>query len=135
MANARTKQQFLYWKKHAQLLGRDVTEVAPVVAKLPPDAVALPHPAAVRQTIEPGPVKSMATSVTKMNLEVMGPGDLRSVISHHSRVSTVVSPQGEDLTCPPAPSHLSGHKYFPCPYCGIICPERDLCRDDWSMKT
>lgn len=131
-ANARRKQQFLYWKKHSRLLGLDVTEAAPAVAQLPVNAVALPQPAAASsQASKQAPAKSMGTSVTKMNLETMGPEDMRSVISHRSRVSTVASPRGEDLAWPPAPSHLAGHKYFPCPYCGILCPERYLNGDDW----
>lgn len=132
MANARRKQQFLYWKKHAKLLGRDVTEEAPAVAELLVDAVALPQPrTALSQASKPAPTKSMATSATKMDLKVIGPEDLRSDISHRSRVSTVASPQGEGLAWPPAPSHLDGHKYFPCPYCGILCPERYLSQDNW----
>ncbi len=132
MANARRKQQFIYWKKHSRLLGRDVTEAAPVVAELPVNPVALPQPAAApSQALKPSPAKSMATSVTKIDLKVMGPEDMRSVISHRSRVSTVASPRGEDLAWPPAPSHLAGHKYFPCPYCGFLCPERYLSRGDW----
>ncbi|KAL2020104.1 hypothetical protein VTK56DRAFT_8908 [Thermocarpiscus australiensis] len=75
----------------------------------------------------------MATSVTKMELKVMAPEDMRSVISRRNRVSTVASPRGEDLAWPPAPSHLAGHKYFPCPYCGVLCPERYLSRDDWRV--
>ncbi|KAK2616805.1 SET domain-containing protein 3 [Conoideocrella luteorostrata] len=136
MANARRKQQFLYWKKHAQLLGRDVTEEAP--------AVAVPHPAAAPgQASKLGPAKSTGTSVTnasvtntsvtKVDLGVMGPEDMRSVISRRSRVSTVASPRGEDLVWPPAPSHLSGSKYFPCPYCGILCPERYLGPYNWRV--
>ncbi|KLU88273.1 hypothetical protein MAPG_07260 [Magnaporthiopsis poae ATCC 64411] len=128
MANARRKQQFIYWKKHAQLLRRDVTEEAPAVA------AALPQPAAApSQAPKPAPAESVATSVTRMDLDMMGPEDMRSVISHRSRVSTVASPRGEDLAWPPAPSHLAGHKYFPCPYCGSLCPERYLGRDDWRI--
>lgn len=124
MANARRKQQFLYWKKHSRILGREMTEAAP--------AVALPQPAAApSQASKPTPAKSMATSVTKMDPKLMGPGDLRSVISHCSRVSTVASPRGEDLAWPPPPSHLAGHEYFPCPYCGMLCPKRYLSRDGW----
>lgn len=132
MANARRKQQFIYWKKHAQLLGRDMTEEAPAVAELPVDAVALPQPAtSLSQASKQAPAKSMATSVTKMDLKVIGHEDMRSVISHRSRVSTVASPRGENLAWPPAPNHLTGHKYFTCPYCGILCPDRYLIQDDW----
>lgn len=132
MANARRKQQFIYWKKHAQLLGRDIIEEAPAVAELPVDAVGLPQPAAAPSKVsKPALAKSMATSVTKMDLKVMGPEDMRSVFSRRSRVSTVASPRGEDLAWPPAPSHLAGHKYFLCPHCGILCPERYLSRDNW----
>jgi len=132
MANARRKQQFLYWKKHAQLLQRDVTEEAPAVAELPVATLALPQPpAAPSQASKLAPAKSMATSVTKVDLKAIGPKDMISVISHRSRVSTTASPQGEDLAWPSAPSHLAGHKYFPCPYCGILCPERYLSRDMW----
>lgn len=132
MANARRKQQFLYWKKHAQLLGRDMTEETPAVAEQPVDAVALAQSAAASsQAPKKAPAKSMATSATKMDLTVMGPDDMRSVISHRSCVSTVASPRGEDIAWPPVPSHLAGHKSFPCPYCGILCPERYLSRDGW----
>jgi len=132
MANARRKQQFLYWKRHNQYLGRDVTEEAPAVAEIPVNAVAPPQLAAgPSQASKPAPAKSMATSVSKMDLAVMGPEDMRSAISNRSRVSTVASPRGEHLAWPPAPSHLAGYKYFPCPYCGILCPERYLSRDDW----
>jgi tetratricopeptide (TPR) repeat protein len=134
MANARRKQQFIYWKKHARTLGRDVTEETPATAKLPIDGVELHLPTvAHKQTSTRAPSKSMATSVTKMDLGMIGPEDMRSTISHRSYVSIVASPRGEDLTWPPAPSHLAGQKYFTCPYCGILCPERYLGRDDWRV--
>ncbi|KAH7322441.1 hypothetical protein B0I35DRAFT_425813 [Stachybotrys elegans] len=134
MANARRKQQFMYWKKHAQLLGRNVTEETPAVRKTPVGTVAPLQPtASPSQTSKPAPAKSMATSVTKIDLEVIGPEDTRSVISRHSCMSAVASPQGEGLAWPPAPSQFHGHKYFPCPYCGILCPEKYLSSDGWRV--
>ncbi|KAM3537190.1 hypothetical protein ARSEF1564_009890 [Beauveria bassiana] len=112
LANARRKQQFIYWKKHAQLLGRDVTGEAPATAELPIGTIACPKLATVpSQVSKQAPSKSMATSVTKIDLEVMGLEDMRSVISNRSRVSTVASPRGEDLTWPPAPSHPAAYPY------------------------
>lgn len=132
MANARRKQQFRYWKKHAQLLGRDVTEEAPIVAPRLVDIAAVPQPAAATSRVsKPVPARSMATSATKIDPTMMRPDDMGSVISHRSSVSTVTNPQGESLDWPPAPSHLMGQGYFSCPYCGILCPDRYLSREDW----
>ncbi|KAH6623721.1 hypothetical protein F5144DRAFT_633011 [Chaetomium tenue] len=68
--------------------------------------------AAPELPVNAAPTKSMATSATKMDPRPTEP---------------------EDLTWPPPPSHLAGSEYFPCPYCGIRCPEKYLSQDDWRV--
>lgn len=131
IANARRKQQFLYWKRHTRILGHDATEEVPDVPKQPADNIAVFEAAASTSQVEPKRGQSMATSVTKMDLTGIGPEDMRSVISHRTRVSTVISPEGEALVWPPAPTHLATHTFFPCPYCGYLCPETYLSQDNW----
>jgi hypothetical protein len=130
MANARRKQQFLYWKKHAQILGRNVEE-EPAAPQLHIHASAPSQPGAQKRVEEHPPAQSMATSATKLDQSMMGPSDKKSVISTRSRTSTVVTPQGGTLAWPPAPACALGVKYFPCPYCGILCPDDYLERDNW----
>lgn len=131
IANARRKQQFVYWRKHAELLGRDMTEVLlPTVAKELAEAAVQPQ-ALTTDPRKPAPPVSMATSATKINSNMLGLDDMKSVISSLSRVSTTVSPKGNDLAWPPVPSHLAGSKYFSCPYCGILCPAKYLSQDEW----
>lgn len=129
LANARRKQQFVYWEGHAQLLARDVVVKVPVISKpvAAPGAPEIPVSGPSAQ-----PAYSVATSATRlMGENITGPDDLKSVISHHSRVSTVVSPQGEKLAWPPAPGRLAGSKFFSCPYCKVLCPGRYLSANNW----
>jgi hypothetical protein len=131
IANARRKQQFVYWKKHTELLERDLTEVPlPVVLKEPAGVVLQPQQP-MSCAIRSPPSGSMATSATKLDLSMSGLDDMKSVISNHSRISTVYSPKGNELAWPPAPSHLAGSKYFSCPYCGTLCPAKYLSIDEW----
>ncbi|KAI0968544.1 hypothetical protein F4678DRAFT_474322 [Xylaria arbuscula] len=134
MANARRKQQFAYWRKHAELLGRDRTEVPlPVIPKEPTEAVVVQPQVLTTDAGRPVPSVSMATSVTRVDLNMLGLDDRKSMISTQSRISTIVSPKGENLAWPPAPSHLASNKYFSCPYCGILCPQRYLSHDEWRI--
>ncbi|KAF6810449.1 hypothetical protein CPLU01_15301 [Colletotrichum plurivorum] len=128
LANSRRKQQFVYWEGHTQLLARDVATKVPVIRK--PVSVSAVD---VRGTQFAGQTAfSVATSATRLVSEnITGPDDLKSVISHHSRVSTVVSPQEEKLAWPPAPGRLGGRKFFTCPYCKVLCPGRYLSADNW----
>ncbi|KAH0429054.1 hypothetical protein CcaCcLH18_08681 [Colletotrichum camelliae] len=85
IANARRCQQFGYWKTHAEILARDITLEA-----LPPKPHAGGIATVVTQTREPGAF-SLATSATKLDEKMLcSPSDERSVISQHSRVSTVI---------------------------------------------
>lgn len=131
IANARRKQQFVYWRKHAELLGRDMTEVPPpVIPKEPAEtAIQLQMPTTDSRKVVPS--ASIATSVTKIESNILGLDDMKSVITSHSRVSTTVGSKGNDLAWPPAPAHLSGSKYFSCPYCSILCPAKYLSHDEW----
>lgn len=132
MANARRKQQLLYWKRHTKILANNKTEEAPVVARQIADNTALPLPdTGTSRGSKPVPQKSIATSATKADLKGIGPEDMKSVISHNSRVSTVVSPHGEAIIWPPAPDNVAAGTHFPCPYCGYLCPQRYLKGDNW----
>jgi hypothetical protein len=125
MANARRRQQFVYWGTHAELLARDTTVEVPIVREETTTVVPAPGPTEK-------PIQSVATSVTKfVAANLIGGDDLRSVISHNSRVSTVLSPQGEKLAWPQAPHRLSGSKFFSCPYCKVLCPAAYLSQDKW----
>jgi hypothetical protein len=136
IANARRKQQFVYWRKHAELLGRDMTQETAI-----PVALTAQERSVAQQQREVGrsvadkvaPAVSMATSATRLQSDLPGLDDQRSVISHQSRVSTAINPKGGNLTWPPTPSHLAqkSGQYFPCPYCTILCPARYLSQDGW----
>ena len=128
IANARRKQQFVYWRRHAQILAHDTTAELPIThdEKKASD-LGLDVPTELGKS-----APSMATSATKiLDIQFIGADDLKSDISHHSRVSTVVSPRGLRLAWPPAPQHLAGSKFFPCPYCKVLCPAAYLDRDAW----
>lgn len=128
IANARRKQQFIYWAKHAESLALDTTTEVSVG-----EDMQIPTLPSGRPASGP-PAQSLATSATKLTkVNYTGPDDLKSAISHHSRVTTVVSPKGEKLVWPPPPSRLAGTKFFVCPYCRVICPAAYLSRDEWRI--
>lgn len=139
IANARRKQQFVYWKEHAALIGRPVlVEPAPsaferkalgkkVVANLASPALSI--------TMETQSATSrgltLATSATRLEPDALKPEDLKSVISHQSRVSTILGPQGDKIEWPSPPISLMGEKFFRCPYCKTLCPQTYLSQDAW----
>jgi hypothetical protein len=135
-ANARRKQQCLYWKEHAERISRGPTgETVPVPAPNVATSKAktvVPHDEPVlggAPTLLPA--KSLATSATRLDQNFVKLDDLRSVISHQSRVSTVMNLQGEKLEWPPPPIQTVSAKFFTCPYCKIICPRSYLEPSAW----
>ncbi|OTA62057.1 hypothetical protein K449DRAFT_465454 [Hypoxylon sp. EC38] len=134
IANARRRQQFIYWKGHALRLSQ-----APVQSKL---AALLPEQpsreAYENQHIHGGQatitaLPSLATSATELPPDLLSPGDITSVISHQSRLSTVMDLKGEKLEWPAPPSQPTNGQYFTCPYCKILCPQRYLHKDAWRV--
>ncbi|PNP75038.1 hypothetical protein FNYG_11620 [Fusarium nygamai] len=131
IANARRKQQFIYWRGNAELTGRDIAKYPlQVIPTKPAETVVQPH-AQTSVARKLASSVSMETSSKVIDLNTPGVGDLKSVVSGRSRVSTTVSPGKEGLAWPPPPSHLAGSEYFSCPYCGIVCPERYLSHHEW----
>ncbi|KAJ3578104.1 hypothetical protein NPX13_g2466 [Xylaria arbuscula] len=142
VANARRKLQFTYWKQHTQRLGDPTIEpreeftmreknkqkgVMPLTAHSMQDAGQ-----SVTQPENSVPQQSMATSATHMPPGLLKPHDATSVISHQSRVSTMVSPKGDKIAWPHPPARLAGKsKFFSCPYCFLICPDAYLDPDPW----
>ncbi|KAL2691414.1 hypothetical protein Neosp_001799 [[Neocosmospora] mangrovei] len=117
-ANARRKQQFVYWRRHAKLLSRDMIETETLGPAASAVVQSPASPVSESKTIlrKAVPSVSIATSATRLDPEAPGLGDTASVISRHSRVSTAVGLSGEDLTWPAAPKDLEGSKHFSCPY-------------------
>ncbi|KAI8635263.1 hypothetical protein F5Y19DRAFT_469133 [Xylariaceae sp. FL1651] len=133
VANARRKQQLIYWKDHAVRLGghnHKLTRTGPAISikqeTKENHGCDLPTMSAVADPAAP----SLATSATK--LPVLKPDDLKSVISNRSRISTVINMQNQELNWPPIPERIGKSEYFECPYCKTICPARYLRPGAWQ---
>ncbi|KAI0869814.1 hypothetical protein GGS24DRAFT_511493 [Hypoxylon argillaceum] len=137
IANARRKQQLLYWKEHSMRLGRHshnhikTAQTTPVKQDISRTGESvLPTTMTKRGPTAP----SFATSATPLpNLK---PEDLKSVISTQSRTSFITGMQNEALNWPPPPKGIGPGEYFECPYCRVLCPARYLknvkdSRVDW----
>ncbi|KAF5569138.1 kinase domain-containing protein [Fusarium pseudoanthophilum] len=137
-ANARRKQQFIYWRTHAGRLAHDVVESQSAVDTNEIGKTDRYSPDLQDFANKSVPPISMATTATGMISDTPGQqinpelSDSKSVISRESRVSTAISPTGETLTWPLPPKPL-GDMWFSCPYCGILCPEEYLGRDEWRV--
>ncbi|KAH6850579.1 hypothetical protein B0I37DRAFT_117043 [Chaetomium sp. MPI-CAGE-AT-0009] len=146
-ANARRKQQFTYWKEHAARIGYNPATVQPVkdekgkqrdVSEEDNTPSGAPRPQYEVDVIgwaAPSSMqdRSLATSATRVEADAFMPEDLKSTISHQSRITSVSSVptwQGQKLDWPPPPEHLTNEdppsKYFTCPYCHVICPQQYL---------
>ncbi|RTE74824.1 hypothetical protein BHE90_010742 [Fusarium euwallaceae] len=106
IANARRKQQFVYWRRNAKLLSRDMTEAG---------------------------ISAQAAPITTQSPASPELGNTESMVPTHSRVSRGIRPIDKDLAWPAAPKELSGNKYFTCPYCRVLCPESYLRPDEWRL--
>ncbi|KAI0147707.1 hypothetical protein GGR57DRAFT_242862 [Xylariaceae sp. FL1272] len=141
VANARRRQQFVYWKQHAQRLGGGSGEPShpPVDHKEYGDKKLFPpiSGSVGRQELRIGhatssvPQQSLATSATQLPPALLIPNDSVSVISHQSRISTVFSPRGDKVTWPPPPVVTKQNNFFSCPYCFVLCPDAYLRPDSW----
>ncbi|KAK8026176.1 hypothetical protein PG990_003999 [Apiospora arundinis] len=131
IANARRKQQFVYWREHAAKLGGSQSQPPKTQQITPiPDAQVVqyerPH---VLMSGYAGP--SLATSATPLPANTIKPDDMKSVISHQSGFSVPIDAENELHW--PAPPKLEGDdKYFQCPYCMILCPARYLNNGHWQ---
>ncbi|XXH04368.1 hypothetical protein Hte_010782 [Hypoxylon texense] len=140
IANARRKQQFIYWKEHSLKLGRDMPERKPatpvaqrlgavnnVKTSITHDALA---PNAATGQAAPASVQSVPTSATNLKASAVK----SSVFSNQGRASTVMDLKGEKLEWPPPPTHIRRiGGYFTCPCCEVLCPERYLRKDAWRV--
>lgn len=146
IANARRKQQFVYCKEHAERISRGPARDAPPprpdetqLNDAPADDSKQPSQVQPGQgghvPMQPGLgdslARSLATSATRLDETFIKLDDLRSVISHQSRVSTVMNLRGEKLKWPPPPVQTASSGFFVCPYCKIICPRKYLAKEAW----
>jgi len=141
MANARRKQQFVYWKEHAaRIKGGATTQNVKQTTKpdvkdaLPQEDREVPQSQMVSRVASSIPRQSLATSATRQDdAAFTRTFDLQSIISQRSRVSTAFIVKGTKLEWPPPPAHLadSRPKFFTCPYCHVICPGEYLTKDAW----
>jgi hypothetical protein len=147
-ANARRKQQFIYWKEHAARIGYHPAtahafkgqkgkqpDILMEDSNTPSGAPQPRHEVDIAGGVGPSSIqdRSMATSATRVKPDAFMLEDLNSTISHQSRITGVSSAptwEGQKLDWPPPPERLSNRdapsKYFTCPYCHVICPQRYL---------
>ncbi|KAI1409485.1 hypothetical protein F5Y13DRAFT_91004 [Hypoxylon sp. FL1857] len=133
IANARRRQQFAYWKGHALRLSQDPQNTPTALAPEQPNRD--PHESQTVQGMQAAidAAPSLATSATELPLDLMKPGDIDSVISHQSRLSTVMDLKGEKLEWPAPPTQITSGPYFTCPYCRVLCPQRYRTKDAWRV--
>jgi hypothetical protein len=137
-ANARRRQQFIYWRERSALIARldpepQMPETVPnqPVQELSYAASNL-RPGHDKEVPSPSQVHSGPTSVTRLDPQLVKLDDSKSVITHSSRVSTAMGPKGEGVVWPDPPSYLTSDKFFICQYCMTICPERYLGKEQWK---
>ncbi|KAI1759182.1 hypothetical protein GGR53DRAFT_524068 [Hypoxylon sp. FL1150] len=144
IANARRKQQFVYWKDHATRLSKAPIRKKPVIQiveqpteGIGDEPITIPQSQLAASVVtEQAPLvmaPSLATSATKLEADFVKLDDLKSVISHQSYVSTVINVKGEKVEWPAPPTHITSNGYFTCPYCKILCPQRYLVKNAWHV--
>jgi hypothetical protein len=130
LANARRKQQFVYWRGHALRLGQGIAS-----ANDTNDMTTKMKHGASHWYLSGLSAPSLATSATKLLGSFTNSEDLLSVISHTSRhsdaESTALEEPTERLEWPGPPVQYKGTDYFLCPCCRILCPKRYLSKDAW----
>ncbi|KAL1854330.1 hypothetical protein Daus18300_011516 [Diaporthe australafricana] len=137
IANARRRQQFVYWKEHAERIVRGPASNAPPPLYNDAPAADNKQPFQPEQgehvPIQPVLGRSLATSATRLGETFVKLDDLKSVISHQSRVSTVMNLRGDKLEWPSPPVQTASSGFFTCPYCRIICPRKYLAKEAWCV--
>ena len=134
-ANARRRQQFVYWKEHAQRIAGpkpkpDREEQMPIEMK--PNAAAKQLEVTDANPIAKSQAHSNPTIATLLDPKAVRLDDTKSVMTRSSRMSTVASGvQTEALSWPDPPSVDSSGNYFVCEYCMLLCPPQYLSREKW----
>jgi hypothetical protein len=140
VANTRRKQQFIYWKEHvirlsqarpkspAQRAGQEANNIGEA-ANIPLHLNQANGEARKETEMPIMPIST--TTATRLPPDLLKPDDLRSAISHQTRVSTVISPEGKKLEWPDPPHGDRIGGYYICPYCKTVCPEKYLQKDMW----
>jgi hypothetical protein len=145
IANARRRQQFVYWREHAARIRHGTTTHASL-SEVPgqekttsgitdPEllgAIAQPTLGVSRPEARPSNLgRSLATSATRLGESFIGIDNIQSIMSYQSRASTAVRPEGGKLDWPPPPPQPTDAKFFTCPYCHVICPKEYLAKEAW----
>ncbi|KAI0459543.1 hypothetical protein F5B21DRAFT_248363 [Xylaria acuta] len=123
-SNVRRKQQFTYWKMHAEKIIRPPAKANQLKTG---DKLGTAAPSEVARV-----ALSSATSATKYVDSLQKETDDTSMVSYNSRISTAITPQGEKLEWPAPPTVSVVQSYFTCPYCYMICPAKYLSPESWS---
>lgn len=146
IANTRRKQQFVYWKEHAERISRGPAgntpqpglderqnDDAPAADNKQTNQTQPEHGGHLPMHLDSGDglARSLATSATRLDETFVKLDDLKSVISYQSRVSTVMNLRGEKLEWPSPPVQPASSRFFTCPYCKIICPRKYLAKEAW----
>ncbi|KAJ4860619.1 ankyrin repeats (3 copies) domain-containing protein [Trichoderma breve] len=136
IANARRKQQFIYWKEHVVRLNQMRAELAEqkIVHINPGTDGPVQSPLQLNPKFENTEQAVLpAIPISTTTATTLKPGDLRSAISYQTRVSTVISPGGKKLEWPDPPRVDLVGGYFICPYCKTLCPEKYLQKNVWTV--
>ena len=135
-ANARRRQQFVYWKEHALRIAdpsfKPSREKALPVETKPESLAKQPHIKDKENSGAQSQAHSNPTVATLLDPQTVRLDDTKSVISHSSRVSSVLpGDQTEALSWPDPPSVDSSGNYFVCEYCKLLCPPQYLSQEKW----
>ncbi|KAK4203612.1 hypothetical protein QBC40DRAFT_219174 [Triangularia verruculosa] len=142
IANARRKQQFIYWRKHAAKIwgsrtvverhSRDVKGKQPLREHSAPIASQMSEHI---RSVPARPDKSLAAAATRLDVTLLRPHDVKSVASSLSLASTMVTQQGHKLDWPSPPTDLLDRntKTFTCPFCRMVLPESLLDAKQWRQ--
>ncbi|PTB66160.1 hypothetical protein BBK36DRAFT_1119248, partial [Trichoderma citrinoviride] len=140
VANSRRKQQFTYWKEHVIRLSQTRAESPPqkagqpnTVAEEPVEVpLHLEHAKSeAHKRVEIPVIPISNTTATRLPPDFLKSDDLRSAISHQTRASTAVGPEGKKLEWPDPPQGERIAGYYICPYCRTLCPEKFLQKHLW----
>lgn len=139
-ANARRKQQFAYWREHTDRMGaveRVSTNFSMRLKGLLDGRSSNTgvHLADRSRSFEGSQHLSLAhsgaTSVTRLNSQVIKNFDTKSVLSHQSSASIVRGHNGEQLAWPSPPKLNGVENFFQCDFCREFCPRSYATEEAW----
>lgn len=136
VANARRRQQFIYWREHAERLVSVRSPLLNQITSMPASAATetrqqdsfLPKEGARSKH---GTHPSGPTSASPYNRRPGQLGTTNSVRSRSSGISSTPSIGNGLLNWPVTPKTVLAQNYFDCPYCKVICPSQYAQQKCW----